>query len=142
MGSEGNRDGMTGYDPFAALMRPSVSDAELFRSRYDSDRVSYHPPSVFDHAKDYHVATFRKHKNEKTGVYDQGDGFDVQVWECRWPARFFTVVALPTANSVGEMRPGFRLSFGSGQERIAAMLAQMIADGMLSAEMLPEKVTA
>ena len=49
------------------------------------------------------------------------------------PARFYRLRALADVNSVGEPRPAFTLSTGSGDEmgRLMLALARAIANGMV-----------
>ena len=61
----------------------------------------------------------------------EGDGQRVKVYECRMPARFYKIEALPTPNSVGEMSAGFTLSTGSSEAKLVADIANAIREGML-----------
>jgi hypothetical protein len=62
------------------------------------------------------------------------DGSDCTVFEQRLPARFFRL-------EVKKLRPGtsiydtFVLETGSGEEKLAAMMAEAFAEGMLSVEL-------
>lgn len=104
---------------------------KLFRSAYCPDEQDkavfgekYSPPEEFEHAKWYKVADYPK---------QGGDGQPAEVYECRWPAQFYKVVALPSTNSVGRRNEGWALSTGSGYEmaRLAVKLAEAAADGMI-----------
>lgn len=70
------------------------------------------------------------------------DGHPVQVFECRAPARFYKVVALPSKNSVGDCQMGFELHTGSatGIGDWVAGTALLIAHGMLKQEQSEETV--
>jgi hypothetical protein len=61
------------------------------------------------------------------------DGYDVEVYEIRMPARFYKIVALPGPNGVGRARPGFVLETGSDMGDLAMTLAHAITEGMLDA---------
>jgi hypothetical protein len=76
--------------------------------------AAYSPPERFAHAEMARVARFA----------GQGDGQDVEVYEERWPASFWTVRALAE---------GFCLSTGSGFEagKLAFAIARAIAAGKL-----------
>lgn len=72
-----------------------------------------------------------------------GDGQPVEILECRMPARFYRLRALPSTNSGGDPIPGFELSTGSGDEvaKLVATLAQAITEGMLGLYTGPEAKT-
>jgi hypothetical protein len=76
--------------------------------------AAYSPPARFAHAEKARVARFA----------GQGDGQNVEVYEERWPASFWTVEALTG---------GFCLSTGSGFEagKLAFAIARAIAQGQL-----------
>ena len=61
------------------------------------------------------------------------DGHDVEVYESRFPARFFRIVALPTKDSVDDHRQGFALGTGSGDDMgvWAHETALLIRNGMV-----------
>jgi hypothetical protein len=97
-------------DIFASLYRPDADDFATFGP-------DYNPPESFQHGKDYHVLTIRS----------QADGQDAEVWECRLPATFYTIKALPKGD-----KPGYSMSTGSSMHALALSLARAIADGMIS----------
>jgi len=65
-----------------------------------------------------------------------GDGQTCQVFEKRAPATFYTVRVSPGTNSVGELKLGYEITTGSGQEmgELAGQLAKAIAQGMIGFE--------
>jgi hypothetical protein len=63
---------------------------------------------------------------------EKSDGQSVEVSCCAMPARFYKLNVLPGATSVGEERPGYVVTFGSGQAEIAAQIANAIREGMLT----------
>lgn len=83
-------------------------------------------PDQMPHATMVKVATYHKP--------DGSDGHDCEVWCEAWPARFYSVRAAATVNSVGENKAGFSIGTGSGQHRWAALTAKLIADGMIGLE--------
>lgn len=101
-----------------ALYKPDVRDRSIFGANYT-------PPEKFAHGEWVTVARFEKEPG--------GDGQPVEIDECRMPARFFRLRALDSTNSVGDPKPGFSLSTGSGDEmgRLMARLATEIAAGMV-----------
>lgn len=84
----------------------------------------YKPPEEFTHGQWFLIATF-------TGI---GDGQTVEVWEARFPARFYRIKALPGKRSDGKKVDGFELGTGSGEEELAAAIARAISRGMLALE--------
>lgn len=105
----------------------------------------YKPPRTFRHGEWELVATIPKNGN---------DGQPVEIWECRLPARFFRLVALPASYTykIDKRRgPGKRtvtvhrkpgvLSTGSGDERGQLMvdLALEISEGMVGFRAFPRK---
>lgn len=78
----------------------------------------------FPHAKWVHIADFRSG--------DESDGQDVEVDVEMWPAHFFRIRVLDTANSVGHINKGFTLDTGSGQAELVVTLAKAISTGMLA----------
>lgn len=106
-------------EPFDALYTSTPEDSQMFGAYYIYD------PEPFKHGEWRHVATF-----PKTG----GDGQQVEIDECRWPARFYRLRVIAGPNSVGEMRQGFTLSTGSGSVmgKLMVKLAHEIAIGMVS----------
>ena len=97
---------------------------------------AYKPPRKFEHGKEYLVAELKKDP-------PHGDGQDVQIFECRMPARFFKMVALPSPNSIGEPQTSFKVSTGSGGE-VAELLVQFanaVTTGMMSIDVAgPDEV--
>lgn len=83
----------------------------------------YRPPDQFHHGEWHRVATYPA----------EGDGHEVQVDECRMPARFYRIRALGRNDYRGQYKPGFVLSTGSGATKLAATLAEEISRGMLGA---------
>jgi hypothetical protein len=85
--------------------------------------AAYSPPARFVHAEMARVARFAA----------RGDGQDVEVYEARWPASFWTIEALDTPHSGGVDKEGFGLSTGSGFEagKLAFAIARAIAAGKL-----------
>lgn len=81
-------------------------------------------PERFSHGEWALVAEYPK---------TSGDGYDVRLYECRMPARFYKVEAIPTTNSIGKARPGFAISTGSGKGmlELAIRIAEVAADGMI-----------
>lgn len=79
----------------------------------------YKPPERFKHGEWTLVATIAA-ENE--------DGLAVEVYECRVPAEFYRIVALPSAD-----KSGFSLGTGSGAgvDELVARMALAIADGTL-----------
>lgn len=109
------------YDTiFGPFYLPDDRDREIFGDRYQ-------PPEKFEHGKEYLVAQYEKDP-------DNGDGNPVEIYESRWPARSFKLIALDSTNSLGELIPGGVLSTGSGDEvgRLMVTLAQEIVRGMVS----------
>ncbi len=92
--------------------------------------AAYRPPKRFAHGEDTEVVFLKSGEGE--------DGQDVRIYDGRMPAAFFTIEALPTQNSVGEWKPAFRISTGSGSEmaELAASLAKAIVEGMISVEVI------
>lgn len=103
------------------LYLPDDRDRELFGDAYS-------PPERFEHGNHYPVATYRKEEG--------GDGQDAVICECRLPARFFRLEVLPDKDSLGNDRPGFALSTGSGDEagRLMVAIAKAAAEGMVGME--------
>lgn len=61
-----------------------------------------------------------------------GDGQDVEVYCAALPAAFFLIKALPTPNSMNEIKNGFQLSTGTGMEKLVDEMATAISAGMLA----------
>lgn len=89
--------------------------------------IPYRGPDKFIHGEWHQIAILEPVSS---------DGYRVAIEECRLPARFFRIVALPTPDSMNRARPGFILSTGSGDEmgKWATMTAKHIANGMVSLE--------
>lgn len=94
-------------------------DAAIFGNDYCG-------PEAFKHGEWHLVARFAKDPADS-------DGQVAEVYECRLPARFFKLIALPDTNSVGEPVEGFSLSTGSGDEMGVLMrsLAKAVSAGMV-----------
>jgi hypothetical protein len=86
------------------------------------DVPNYSPPEKFCHGNLVLVATCPKTSE---------DGHDVEVYEVRYPATFFTIKVLPTQNSVGIDQPGWSMSTGSGAHAIVSALVREICNGMI-----------
>lgn len=69
------------------------------------------------------IAKFKKPENS--------DGHDVEVYCSAAPARFFTIKALDSTNSVNEVNKGFTLETGSGMGEFSKQIAEAISSGML-----------
>ncbi len=92
--------------------------------------LEYCGPAEFSHGEWYKIADIHK---------TSGDGYDVEIHECRMPARSFKLVVKPGPDSIGEMRPGFALSTGTG-DAVGALLvavAKQVARGMIALEATP-----
>lgn len=81
-------------------------------------------PDRFEHAVETLAAQYPKDPG--------GDGQPADVFISAWPARFITIEARASANSCGDPKPAYRIQFGTGQERLAAEIAEAIATGMIS----------
>lgn len=102
--------------PFGFLYETDATDRKIFGDRYT-------PPEKWEHCKSYVVARYKKEVG--------GDGHDVEILETRAPARFYTIRALPSKNSIDEARPGFALGTGSSMGELAVKIAEAISEGML-----------
>lgn len=91
-------------------------------------------PATYRHFVEEGVALFRKSP-------PNGDGQHAHVYCLAAPSRFYTVVAEAGVNSVGEPKPGFKVSFGSGQAELAARIAIAISEGMIGFESLADPST-
>lgn len=100
-----------------ALYDPDERDRAIFGEHYISGG-----PFVYGEWR--LVARFQKRG---------GDGQDVEIDECRMPARFFRLRALAGRDSVDGALPAFTLSTGSGDEvgQLMVALAQQIVMGMV-----------
>lgn len=107
----------TPVDPFDFLYDSREDAKTAFRDHWCG-------PEKFEHGKDTLVAKYDKHPED-------GDGQAVEVYCCAMPARFYRLRILAGPNSIGEVRPGFSVGTGSGQERLAAAIAKAISEGML-----------
>ena len=94
---------------------------------YPSERAAFGDawcgPEHYEHCKDYLVARYE--------TAEDSDGLTCEVYCCAMRARFYTLKALAGANSVGDQKPGFVLSTGSGMAEWAAQTAKHIAEGMV-----------
>ncbi len=88
--------------------------------------LSYVGPTTFSHGDWHTVATISKSPAS-------GDGQDCEIQECRMPARFFRLLVHPTPDSVGEVKAGWILSTGSGDEvgKLLVSIAKQVSQGML-----------
>lgn len=86
--------------------------------------IDYRPPEVFEHGKDYDVATLQK---------TNGDGQTCVITESRYPARFFGIRVEAGTNSVGKEQPAYEVSSGSGDDvgKLIVQMAKAISEGML-----------
>jgi hypothetical protein len=83
----------------------------------------YNPPQVFVHGESHLIATLDPSPNS--------DGQQVLIYECRLPARFFTIKVMPGLNSIGEPNEGVCIGTGSGDGTLAYQIAQGFQTGML-----------
>lgn len=106
---------------------------DIFKSFYSAfkpikslGKLYSHPVGGFEYGQDACVAIVRKDEG--------GDGQTCQVYECRMPATFYTVRVSPGVNSVGELKLGYEIGTGSGEEmgELAGQLAKQIAMGMIT----------
>lgn len=79
------------------------------------------PKGRLSHAEDVLVAQYDKDPGD-------GDGQDVDLYLCMWPATFAMLVAHPPFSDNGEP---FVIRFGSGCVRQAHEMALMMSEGML-----------
>jgi hypothetical protein len=101
--------------PIERFYQPQARDGSIFGRDYT-------PPSQFTHAA-WHVVVMLP----KTST----DGLDIEIEECRMPARFFRLRARQTDET-----PAVTIHTGSGDE-IGALLyriAQQMAAGMLGVD--------
>jgi len=66
--------------------------------------------------------------------HKQPDGQPAVVYCTATSARFYTIVALPATNHMGEPKPVWKLNTGSDMATLAALIAESIASGMLALE--------
>jgi hypothetical protein len=94
----------------------------MIDSLYDADDriipfVPYAPPKRFEHGKWHLVATLP--------CCPDDDGYGVEVFEYRVPARFYALKTMePSVNSVGVEKPPICLSTGSGEAELIGMIAK------------------
>lgn len=90
------------------------------------DDLKYVGPETFAPWDWYTVALVPKDPHD-------GDGQDCEIQECRAPARFFRLIVKNSPNSVGEIRKGWIMSTGSGDEcgRLIVALAKAVSRGMI-----------
>ena len=62
------------------------------------------------------------------------DGQTVQVWVVKLPAEFYELRVKAGTNSVGDVKPGYRVGFGSGMGSVAVAMAKQISEGMIEFE--------
>lgn len=80
--------------------------------------------AAFEHGKETLIAQYPKP--------EPGDGQPVDVYCTAMPARFYRIAALASEDSVGEPKPAFSMSTGSGMEELSHAIAEAIESGMLS----------
>jgi hypothetical protein len=101
---------------------------------YERERAAFGKhwigPLRYPHCEEVAIALFRKHPED-------GDGQDVHVYCSAMPARFYTLRAMDSTNSIGEPVKDFCLSTGSGQLQLVADMAKAISEGMLGIESEP-----
>ena len=103
-----------------------------------------HPLDFLNKPYPHELATFGEHwcgpdvytTWEKTLVAEyrklpDSDGQDVKVFCTTAPARFYELEVQPGADSMGHPQEGYRVTFGSGQAEMAAMIARAATDGMI-----------
>ena len=98
----------------------------LYESGKDFYPYGFEPPEKFEHWKETLIA--------KINSDGDSDGYDVEIYETRAPARFFKIKVLPTKNSVGEIKGGFSVSTGSGGDdmlKFVSQIADKIVNGMI-----------
>jgi len=104
---------------FGVFYSPDEEDRQLF-GQYLVEH------QTFEHGVYQLVARVPK-------AFPSGDGYNVEIWEARLPARFYEIRVQSTANSVGEVRSGGVLSTGSGQNcgALALTISTAFAEGFL-----------
>ena len=80
-------------------------------------------PEKFEKGQEYLIAKLKREKGS--------DGHTVEVYCIAFPARFYTIIALPTPPLAEEAKDGFRLSTGTIEPELVAKIAAAIADGIL-----------
>lgn len=79
-------------------------------------------------------AAYELHTETLVARYESGDhddGQTVEVYCTAMPARFYTILALPGVNSVGESIDPWEFVTGSSQETLAANIARAASEGLL-----------
>jgi hypothetical protein len=106
------------------LYEPDERDRAIFGKFYIE-------PGVFPHAEEVLVARYPK---------DGGDGQPCEICECRLPARFYTLKALESSNSIGNVQPAYEIGTGSGDEigRLIHEFAIQAARGMIAVRVQPK----
>lgn len=84
--------------------------------------AAYQPPKRFAHGDWTLVAE----------IPAQPDGHPVRVYECRMPARFFRVEALPAMSFDGASKPGWAIETGTVPGDLVAALALGVAGGTIA----------
>jgi hypothetical protein len=101
---------------FEQLYDVKPEESEVFGLNWcGSTKFEKHTPML--------IAKFTKDKDS--------DGQDVEVYCSAAPARFFTIKALDSTNSVNEINKGFTLETGSGMAVLTKQIAEAISSGML-----------
>ena len=104
----------------------------MFDALYDTKNMSdalndnWCGPDKLPHAEEVRIAIFDKE--------DGGDGHKVELYCTAMPAKFFTIKALETRNSAGELRQGFKLNTGSGCFEWSIKTAEMLTEGTLGVD--------
>lgn len=80
-------------------------------------------PELLEHGQATKIAAATKAEGS--------DGFDVEVWVTALPARFYRVVARPTKNSIGVIKAGWVLPFGTINEQWLRQFVEMITRGLI-----------
>ena len=79
--------------------------------------TSFCGPDRLPHFEEVRIAIFEEdHEN---------DGYGVELYCTATPAKFFTIKALDSKNSVGDQQKGFKFSTGTGQFEWAVNTAKM-----------------
>ena len=101
-----------------------------FASLYNGNRYEhemqglggeYNPPEQFEYGKDALVAKLK----------GEGDGQDVEIYECRLPATFFKIKVLSTPDSLGREQDGYEITTGSRMHKLTCEIAKAISEGMI-----------
>jgi hypothetical protein len=105
----------------AFLYASDEDDREIFGDLYN-------PAGPFNHGEDVKIVTLPKAHE---------DGQDVEIFECRCPAQFYTIRAAATPDRQFEHlglcrgNPAVTISTGSGMAELAMRIARALSEGML-----------